>query len=324
MTTNRKGTRARYVKNRAGRRRPARARGRGARSNSGIELSSRGSFRQCGGGRRAHDRESGDPRTYTRRLSAGAHTDDALRFAERIQHACSNVLADSLAGVILHGSLTLGDYVPGQSDIDVLAIVDAPLTDERLAALRDAVAAEGLDAPAPADVRVVTREVAADPTPTPPMELYIRLAKPGTDTVEVEARHPGERDLVVELSVCRIHGLSLAGAAPVDVIGDVPDGWVVRVGDGQLAEWQSLEYEPRYEELMVFTACRVWRFAAERRHCSKSAAAQWALECDPTLDAVAAALDRRRSGGTTEIEEAGVRRLLAIARAEIDHADAAV
>jgi predicted nucleotidyltransferase len=30
-----------------------------------------------------------------------------------------------VAGVVLHGSLALGDYLPGRSDIDLLVVVDA-------------------------------------------------------------------------------------------------------------------------------------------------------------------------------------------------------
>ena len=37
--------------------------------------------------------------------------------------------------MILHGSLTLGDYVPGRSDVDLLVVVDAPLTDAQVAQL---------------------------------------------------------------------------------------------------------------------------------------------------------------------------------------------
>jgi hypothetical protein len=48
-----------------------------------------------------------------------------------------------------------------------------------------------------------------------------------------ERRHPGERDLAVELSVCRAHGRSLLGAAPAELIGEVPPAWVVAAGDAQ-------------------------------------------------------------------------------------------
>jgi hypothetical protein len=47
---------------------------------------------------------------------------------------------------------------------------------------------------------VVTRQVAASPTPAPPLEAYLRLTHGSGVRVE-ERRHPGERDLAVELSV---------------------------------------------------------------------------------------------------------------------------
>jgi hypothetical protein len=68
------------------------------------------------------------------------------------------------------------------------------------------------------------------------------------------------------------HGHSLLGAAPAELIGEVPDRWVVTAGDAQLADWQAIGDDPPYAELTVLTACRVWRFAEEGRHCSKAAA----------------------------------------------------
>jgi hypothetical protein len=104
--------------------------------------------------------------------------------------------------VILHGSLTLDDYVPGRSDVDLLVVIDDPLSDARLAALTEAMASRRAEAPGPVDLRVITRQVAASPTPAPPMEAYLRLT-PGSGVRLEERRHPGERDLAVELSVCR-------------------------------------------------------------------------------------------------------------------------
>jgi hypothetical protein len=97
----------------------------------------------------------------------------------------------------------------------------------------------------------------------------------------VERRHPGERDLVVEFSMCRAHGRSLFGAAPAELIGEVPDQWVVAVGEAQLADWEAIGDDPKHAELTVLTACRVWRFAEEGRHCSKTAAGRWALRVIP-------------------------------------------
>jgi hypothetical protein len=66
-------------------------------------------------------------------------------------------------------------------------------------------------------------EPAASPTPAPPLEAYLRLT-PGSGVRLEERRHPGERDLAVELSVCRAHGRSLLGAAPAELLGEVRTG----------------------------------------------------------------------------------------------------
>ena len=69
--------------------------------------------------------------------------------------------------MILHGSLTPDDYVPGCSDLDLLMVIEDPIGDARLAALTEALASRRAQAPGPVDLRLVTRQVAASPTPPP-------------------------------------------------------------------------------------------------------------------------------------------------------------
>ena len=57
--------------------------------------------------------------------------------AEEVVAACRSALPP-LAGAILHGSLASGDFVPGKSDVDVLAIVDEQPSETELAALTSA------------------------------------------------------------------------------------------------------------------------------------------------------------------------------------------
>jgi predicted nucleotidyltransferase len=235
----------------------------------------------------------------------------ALTFAHRLAEVCLQLLGDSLLSVILHGSLTFDDYVPGQSDIDLLAIVDRSLSDSEIESLIGKVAAEGAGAPAPVDLRFVTRAVATTPDEAPRLELYIRSRKTAPPEVEARRREP---DVLVELSICRQHGRALLGAAPRQLIGPVPPEWLLRAGDAQLARWQSLTDDAPYAALMVLTACRVWRFSEERIHCSKTAAGAWALTRDPSLEAVRGAL-RRRAGDPVPIEPAGIARLLELVRA---------
>jgi hypothetical protein len=248
-----------------------------------------------------------------------ASVEAAARFAQALAGACAAVLGEAVAGVILHGSLALGDYVPGRSDVDLLVVVDDPLGDARFDALTQAMASRRPEAPGPVDLRLVTRQVAASPTPAPPMDAYLRLTPTCGVRVE-ERRHPAERDLAVELSVCRAHGRSLLGAAPAELIGEVPDRWVVAAGDAQLADWQAIGDDPPYAELTVLTACRVWRFAEEGRHCSKAAAAEWALRRDPSLQVVRDALHQRHCDPIGRIDPPQVQRLLALVRARLAEA----
>ena len=241
--------------------------------------------------------------------------DEALRFAERLASVCALTFGQSALGIILHGSLTLGGYIPTSSDVDLLLVVDEPLTDRQLAALVDEVAAASPQAPASADLRVVTRQVASVPTPAPPMEAYIRIVP--NRGPQVEYRHPGERDLVVEFSMCRTHGRSLWGLTPAELIGEVPQEWVLKVGDAQLADWEAIGSDPQNAQLTVLTACRVWRFAEEGCHCSKADAGEWALTRDPALQAVQAALQQRRVDPTISIPPMQVQHLLRLVRARL-------
>jgi aminoglycoside adenylyltransferase-like protein/nucleotidyltransferase-like protein len=247
---------------------------------------------------------------------SGSSVKEALRFAEALGRSCAAALEGSIAGVILHGSLTLGDYIPGRSDADLLVVVNDSLADSQLAALTESQRGQRGRVPVPADLRVVTRQVAAVPTRRPPMEAYIRFY-PRSEAA-VETRHPGERDLVVEFSICRAHGRRLSGATSAELIGEVPTEWVLAVGDAQLADWQRIGDDPQYAELAVLTACRIWRYAQERRHGSKTAAAEWVLSIDPTLDVVRQTLQQRRGHRTGSINGEQVQDLLAMVRARLE------
>jgi predicted nucleotidyltransferase len=238
----------------------------------------------------------------------------AVAFAARLASRCSDVIGEALVSVILHGSLTLDDFAPGRSDIDVLVVVGEPLSDDRLAALQDAVDRLRGDAPSRVDLRVVTSATARSPARAAVFDAAFTL-RPGR-ALEMET-WVAEPDLLVDLSLARAHGGSILGRAPEAVIGSVPEAWLLEVGDRQLAAWEDLTDDADHAALMVLTACRIWRFATERIHCSKTAAGRWALERDPSLGAVEDALRQRTSDPAAAIGEEDIARLLALVREEL-------
>jgi predicted nucleotidyltransferase len=235
--------------------------------------------------------------------------------AEALAAGCARLLGDLVVAVIVHGSLTLGDYTPGRSDIDILVVVERTLSDGEIAALQEMVARLQANAPGGIDFRVVTREVAASPMRAPPMELYVGLRACGT--AEIETRVAGERDLIAELSMVRVGGRSLIGAEPRLIVGAIPHEWVVAYGDQHLARWQRLIDDAENAELMVLTTCRIWRFATEGAHCSKADAGRWALARHPSLRAVKAALRQRAGELDVRVEPADIAHLLSLVRTEI-------
>ena len=239
----------------------------------------------------------------------------APAFADTLALWCADALGDRVVAVILHGSLILGDFRPGRSDIDLLVVVDRRPTDDEIGALRGAVESIESTPPCRVDLRVVTREIAATPTPAPAMEAFFELG-PGRPTY-TETRVLREPDLVVEFSMVRQHGRAIVGADPKSIIGPVPPEWVIEIGNKQLAAWEKLTDDAKHAELMVLTACRIWRFSAEGVHCSKSEAGRWALARDYTLTAVEEALRQRAGARGVTIGEEGIRHLLALVRREI-------
>jgi len=249
------------------------------------------------------------------RAHSGRSAEAALDFAKTVAFSCSSALGDTLVGVILHGSLATAGYLNGKSDIDLLAIVEGPLSDFQIKAMIKAARTLRARAPAPVDLRVLKRCVAQSPTKAPFMEAYLRI-RPGHRKVVVESRRL-EPDLTIELSVCRAHGLSLFGLGPLETIVEIPRPLVLEVQDDLLAHWQAVGDDPRSAELTVLTACRIWLFSEEGRYTSKTDAAEWVLTQRPGLEVVRDALRHRSIDARTSIDGGQVQQLLALVRARL-------
>nr|WP_221377311.1 aminoglycoside adenylyltransferase domain-containing protein [Actinoplanes polyasparticus] len=216
---------------------------------------------------------------------------------EAIARSLAGVLGEDCRSVILHGSLAAGGFRPGTSDIDMLAVVDHPLTDGRA----DAIVALLLDAAlgdaTGVELDVITARTARSPTPAPPLELHVGRYPA---EVEVERRVPAAPDLPAELSMARQDGRALAGADTEQMLAPIPPEWVVARGRHWLRTWQGLTDDTDHAAFMVLTACRIWRFTAEHVHYPKTVAARWALTQDPSLSAVGQAL-RQYEGDTSAV-----------------------
>ncbi len=84
----------------------------------------------------------------------------AVAAARRLADSCTDILQTTLVSVVLHGSLTMDDFRPGRSDIDLLIVVERGLTSSEADALVGAVRAADLGPAGGVDLLVVTRRTA--------------------------------------------------------------------------------------------------------------------------------------------------------------------
>lgn len=195
-------------------------------------------------------------------------------------------LGTHLIGVYLSGSLALGDFDPGSSDIDLLVVTDAPPSDAQLAALR-AMHEEFDASPSPwvGKVEVVYIDRTA---------LRRSVLDPFSPDQAPIPQVERERDLFLDrledgwLSQCvivREHGVTLYGPNPQTLIPPIdPDAMrhqVARIpamwldeahNDPTWLEWLGVRQNQAF---VTLTLCRLLYTLELGAVASKPAAARW-------------------------------------------------
>ncbi|MEZ5250155.1 MAG: nucleotidyltransferase domain-containing protein [Ilumatobacteraceae bacterium] len=83
--------------------------------------------------------------------------------ALRLRDELVAVARDEIVGVYVHGSAVLGDFVAGQSDLDVLVVVDDDIERDVLGAIAETLVSCDARPAIGVEVSVVTRSTAARP-----------------------------------------------------------------------------------------------------------------------------------------------------------------
>jgi hypothetical protein len=198
-------------------------------------------------------------------------------------------LGDRLVSAWVVGSGALGDFDPARSDIDVQAVAsERPARAE----LEDVAAAlSHPDLPCPVrglEFVLYAREDLRDPR-GPAFSLNLNTG-PGM------RRHAGyDPDaeprfwFILDVAIGREHARSLTGAAPADMLPELPRALIVSGLRDALAWWQA--NDPPGANV---SACRSWAWLEEGRWLSKSEATAWAAQ--RSGDAIKTVQDRLAHG----------------------------
>lgn len=181
-------------------------------------------------------------------------------------------LGERLMSVLSIGSYALGAFDPTGSDLDVIVVVDRPLTVSDWDAVVDSCSHESLPVPArKLELVAYTRPQVAAPRRNQPWELNFHTG-PGV-------RHAGHDPMaeswhwfVLDLAQARDTAITLYGEPASVVIGAVSDH-LVQDALAACLTWYEL-HEPGPQ--LMFAAARAWRWNAEKRWSSKREAWEWA------------------------------------------------
>ena len=188
-------------------------------------------------------------------------------------------LGDELLGLYLFGSLAVGGFVPGRSDIDLLTVVQSDVDERQLEGLERLHAVYAAGHPEWVERvevgylgRTVLQTLAKAPKGT------IAVISPG-EPLNIK---PVEWDWVLNWHVVSTKGEVVYGPAPLELGPRVSREAVRRAVTEQLRAWPQyarrpeLAYVPAAQGYTVVTVCRALYALETGEQATKEAAAEWA------------------------------------------------
>jgi predicted nucleotidyltransferase len=194
----------------------------------------------------------------------------------RVASDLAEVLGDDLLSLALHGSLALGDFAPGRSDLDVLAVMATDPTSATLSVLTEVHARLDTDFPewsGRVEVGYISAEaVEAIVQGTDESRPMIRIS-PGEPLHEVEA----SRHYVLSWAAAIQADQPIAGAAPSTVLPAIDRRLIREVIILHVRAWPEWVQDMQAvgaQAYAVLTLCRAAESLATGRQVSKLAAAE--------------------------------------------------
>ena len=176
-----------------------------------------------------------------------------------------------VVGAYLHGSASLGGFVPGRSDVDLLVVVDHEPDD--VEGLADLLIEHSSPCPGRGvELSVVTREAAGAVTEPCPFIVHVATDSSASRVVR-GATTDGDPDLLMHYAVCRAAGWAVVGPPPSEVFGlPIRDVLLAYLADELASALTGCE------AYAVLNACRAWQYVETGALVSKVSGGSWAKE----------------------------------------------
>ena len=190
------------------------------------------------------------------------------------------ILRDNLVGVYLHGSLVMGCFNPQKSDIDLIIVVEQPLTDTvKRAYIEMTVEYNALGPAKGIEMSIVLREVCKPFVYPTPYELHFSAGhlewfEEAPDEY-IREMNGTDKDLAAHFTIINKRGKCLYGAPIEDVFAEVPS---VDYMDSIWFDVEGAAEEiTEYPMYLILNLARVLAYKQEGLVLSKKEGGDWAL-----------------------------------------------
>jgi hypothetical protein len=205
------------------------------------------------------------------------------------------------------GSVAIGGYVPGESDIDIVALSERLIPDEAKPAAAEAVFDTTKSCPTRGlEFTLYRRDIAKSSPVGADFEINVN-GGPGMDRgIHLDSRTEPGFWYVIDRAIAHRAGLVICGPPAAEVFADVSRTVLL---DAMI---ESMQWHREHEEETfhsVLNATRAWRFAVENMLGSKLDGAAWAREQWHNGALIDAAVDLRH-GRPATVDATEINRLL--------------
>jgi RimJ/RimL family protein N-acetyltransferase len=228
------------------------------------------------------------------------------------------LLGEDLVAAWLAGSGALGGAVPGQSDVDLVAVCAGGPPDELRRAIAGRLGELALTWPVRGlEFVLYARATVATPARAPRFAINLNIGPRMPYRLSLDPADEPAHWFLLDLAILRDHGRSLSGPPARDLVGPIPRSWLLEAVRDSLA-WHDA-HEGALQQT-VLNASRGWRFAEEGVWSSKDDAGAWALARTDDRATVETALALRHGDRSRRLDPASVRAFQRRVRERVDDA----
>jgi len=244
--------------------------------------------------------------------------EDAAAFGHEIAVILASALAGDLVGAYYVGSIALGGYVGGESDIDIAAVCRYRIGEKTKKAFADRLLEATASCPARGlEFTLYRAEVVSSSPNDADFELNVNGGPRMARQVRLSSHDQPRFWYILDRAIAHRHGIAISGPPSAEAFSDVPRPLLLEVLGESMRWHRDHEKATLYS---VLNACRAWRFAVDDVLGSKLDGARWARDRWRAPSLVDAAVDLRH-GRPARLDADEVDRFLAYVEGVLAHAE---